>query len=161
MRKYILFLLSGCLLHLAVKAQEEDEALVKLANERIPVSMQHFSFFETYGTFIGRQLDFRMDTLSALQFRVRFQRNYKDIESVSMIFSAPEEGYLNSAKVTAMYIRFKTPTACAAYLKLLGKPATATRWDFDPGGGSACKGVQVFRQDEKTVRIQTFSDCSG
>lgn len=161
MRKYILYLISCCLIQLAVKAQEQDEALVKLANDRIPVSMQHFSFFETYGTFIGRQLDFRADTLSPLQLGVRFKRDYKDIDSIKMIFSAPEESSFYSARVTAMLIRFKSAAACAAYLKLLGKPATPTRWDFELNDSSACKGVQVFRQDTKTILIRVFSDCSG
>ena len=161
MKKYLLFLFCSCLLQLTAQAQETDEALVKLANDRIPVSMQNFSFFETYGTFIGRQLDFGIDTLSPLQFRVMFRRDYKDVDSITLLFTATEEGYFNSAMVTAMHIRFKSAPACAAYLKLLGKPATATRWDFELKGGTGCKGVQVFKQDAKTVRIQIYSDCSG
>lgn len=161
MKKYLLSLFCCCLLQLSAKSQETDEALVKLANDRIPVSMQNFSFFETFGTFIGRQLDFRTDTLSPLQLGIRFKRDYKDIDSITMIFSAPEEGSYYSARVTAMHIRFKSAPACAAYLKLLGKPATTTRWDFELKDSPACKGVQVFRQDTKTIRIKVFSDCSG
>jgi hypothetical protein len=161
MKRYIVYLFYCCVFQFHANAQEQDYTLAKLANDRIPVSMQNFSFYETYGTFIGRQLDFRTDTVSPLQFRVSFRRDYKEIDSITLIFSAAEEGYYNRAMVTAMHIRFKTTAACTAYLKLLGKPATATRWDFEVKGGPACKGVQVFKQDTKTIRIQTFSDCSG
>lgn len=161
MKKYLLFLFCSCLLQLTAQAQETDEALVKLANDRIPVSMQNFSFFETFGTFIGRQLDFGIDTLSPLQFRVMFRRDYKDVDSITLLFTATEEGYFSSAMVTAMYVRFKSSPACAAYLKLLGKPATATRWDFYLNDQNPGKGVQVYKENDRTIRIKTFTESGG
>lgn len=151
----VLFLNSICL------AQEPDEELRKFANAKIPESMQNFDFFETYGTFSLRQLYTHSETLTPFSFRISFRRNYKDVDSLSFIFFSESEDAINSAQVKTMVIRFKTAAGCASYLKKLGSPVTGTRWDFDMKGENACKGVQIYKEGEKSIRIQTFSTCSG
>jgi hypothetical protein len=161
MKRSVLLVLSALLLHCICLAQEPDEDFRKFANAKIPVSMQNFDFFETFGTFSLRQLDFQSETLSPLSFKVSFYRNYKEVDSLSLIFYSETEEAINRAQVKTMVIRFKSAAGCANYLKLLGAPVSGNRWDFNMKGEHACKGVQIFKQNNQTIRIQTVSECGG
>lgn len=161
MKRTILLILSALFLHSICLAQEPDEELRIFANARIPASMQNFDFFETYGTFSLRQLEVQSEVLTPKSFRIFFSRNYKDVDSLSFIFVGASADSPNQAQITSMTIRFKTAAGCNNYLKNMGAPAADKRWDFVMKGENACKGVQIYKQDVKTIRIQPFSNCSG
>lgn len=161
MKRTVLLLLSAFFLYSICLAQEPDEDFRKFANAKIPVSMQNFDFFETYGTFSLRQLDTQSEVISPFSFKVSFYRNYKEIDSLSLIFYSETEEAINSAQVKTMVIRFKSATGCANYLKLLGAPVSGNQWDFTMKGEPACKGVRIIKQDNKSVLVQTYSECGG
>lgn len=139
--------------------EEKDEAFAQFADTKIPASMQNFSFFEEYATFTQRQLKCRFDSLSPVLFKISFYRNYKDIDSVALLFLQPAEDNFNRAVVTEISVRFKTEAYRNLYLKSLGKPVTDTRWDFEMKTEKGCKGVQVYKQGTKSIRIKTYTDC--
>ncbi len=161
MKRTLLLILSVLLLQCICLAQEPDEEFRKFANAKIPASMQNFDFFETYGTFSLRQLDTKSEVISPFSFKVSFYRNYKEVDSLSLIFFSETEEAINSAQVKTMVIRFKSATGCANYLKLLGAPVSVNQWNFNMKGEQACKGVRIIKQGNKTVLVQTFSECGG
>jgi hypothetical protein len=164
--KMIPTILIAVLYSSALLAQDVDVAELskemhqKFANEKIPKSIQNFSFFETYGTFVGRQLPHQLDTLSPFVIQASFKRNYLDVANITIKFSTQQQGLFYSAQATSMLIQFKTKTQCDAYLKKLGQSITTNRWDFDLKE-IPCMGVQVYKQNEKTIEIKTFNDCGA
>jgi hypothetical protein len=161
MKKALAIVFSVFILQSFCLAQEEekDDSLARFAGTKIPVSMQNFSFFEEYATFTQRQLKSRFDSLSPVLFKISFYRNYKDIDSVTLLFLQPAEDNFNRAVVTEISVRFKTEAYRNLYLKSLGKPVTDMRWDFVMKTEKGCKGVQVYKQGTKSIRIKTYTDC--
>jgi hypothetical protein len=140
---------------------QEDDAFIAFVNTKLPASMNNFSFFEPYGTFLGRQLPHRLDTLSDNSTKASFVRNYKDVDKVEMTFYTTNgEAMYYSAEVSQMKIIFKTKINCDAYLKTLSKPTTDTRWDFGMKD-KECKGIQIYKEGDKSIWLKTYTGCGG
>lgn len=152
-----------------LQAQEDDAALREFANKKIPESiccgMASFN-----SELIGlndvadhsKGMNILYDSITSSRFKLSFKWPYaKDIDTVSLFLDLPEDGTQYDAKVTMITVRFRSLAQRSLYLKKLGKAALPnSRWDLYLNK-QECKGVQIYTEGTRSVRINLVTNCGG
>lgn len=149
--------------------QWKDPELTKLANSKLPPSLEKFNLLETYGDFKKRGIKHDLDEIVEDGFHVIFKKSKaKGVQKVVLYFSL--FGIINKEEdrdlcdLTGMEITFKSKTECDKYLTSLGEPSEAddTKWQFlvnkneDP-----CTGVQIIKDGDTVIRMFAVGGCGG
>ncbi len=148
--------------------QSPDPEVVKLANSKLPASLEKFNFLESYADFKKHDIKHDQASIAEDGFRVIFKKSKaKNVAKVELFFSTfgiihNEEDKDNCA-LRGMEITFKSKNECDSYLKALGKPTEDddTKWQFLVNKDDPCKGAQIVRDGDTVIRIFASEGCGG
>jgi len=172
MKPLNLFFAISLLINISIAAQDSiqwpDPAVVKLANSKLPASLEKFNFLESYADFKKRDIKHDQDEIVEDGFHVVFKKSKaKGVQKVVLFFSffgtIEKEEDKDNCNLTGMEITFKTKKDCDEYLKTLGKPTEddESRWEFLLNKDDSCKGCQVIRDGDNVIRMFAMDGCGG
>lgn len=149
-------------------AQETDTALLRLADSKLPPSLEKFRLLESYADFKKRDIKHDQDEIVEDGFHVIFKKSKaKGVAKVVLFFSTygviQKEEDKDSCTLTGLEITFKSKAECDKYLAGLGKPSEEddTRWQFLVHKDDPCTGVQVIRDGDSIIRMFATAGCGG
>lgn len=149
-------------------SQNPDPEVVKLANSKLPASLEKFSFLESYADFKKHDIKHDLDDIVEDGFHVVFKKSKaKGVAKVVLYFYMfgviEKEEDKDSCALRGMEITFKSKEECDSYLISLGKPTEDddTKWLFLVNKDDYCRGAQIIRDSDTVIRMFAKEGCGG